>query len=128
EDTGQITGALGGDGTARIADAVARWRQRARGCAEVWAPARRPGRRARRANPARRRHCGGALQAVLCRVTWDEHKRVLIVAFRLEQKEIYQQMLSCELDGLAALGWQRYESVGLRTYPVMMSSSASARR
>ena len=67
-------------------------------------------------------------QAVLCRVTRDEHKRVLIVAFRLEQKEIYQQMLSCELDGLAALGWQQYESVGLRTHPVLTSSSARARR
>lgn len=55
-------------------------------------------------------------QAVTCWVTYDEHKTVLPVAFRLRTPELYEQMLTSPLSELAALGWQRYDLAGVSAW------------
>lgn len=52
-------------------------------------------------------------QASICRVTYDEHKLTLQVAFRRVHRELYDEMLRCPLEQLGELGWQRYRLVGL---------------
>jgi hypothetical protein len=52
-------------------------------------------------------------QAILCKVTYAEHKAHLLVAFRRLHHDLYEEMLRCPLDQLGDLGWQRYHRVGL---------------
>lgn len=52
-------------------------------------------------------------QGVVCRVTHEEHKKHLAVAFRRVHSELYARMLACPISELSALGWERYRAVGL---------------
>jgi hypothetical protein len=52
-------------------------------------------------------------QSVVCWVTYDEHKKVLPVAFRRVHAGLYKEMLSCPIEQLSDLGWQRYRLAGL---------------
>ena len=52
-------------------------------------------------------------QSATCRVTYDEHKHILPVAFRVVAADLYKRMLSCPLAELTDLGWERYEVSGM---------------
>lgn len=53
-------------------------------------------------------------QSVLCVLTHEEHRTGgLEVALRTKQRELYVQMLHCNLTDLADLGWERYRRAGI---------------
>lgn len=55
-------------------------------------------------------------QAVVCRVTYDEHKNRLAVAFRDAHADLYERMLTCPIGELSTLAWERYTSAALEPY------------
>lgn len=67
-------------------------------------------------------------QAVVCRVTYEEHKRHLAVAFRRVHQDLYARMRTCPIEQLSALGWERYHAAGLACFEVARTQTPRGAR
>lgn len=55
--------------------------------------------------------------SAICVLTYAEHRVELEVAFRIKQRDLYQQMLACPLGDLTDLGWERYRRANIQFLP-----------
>jgi hypothetical protein len=67
-------------------------------------------------------------QAVVCRVTYTEHKKRLAVGFRDVHADLYERMLTCPIHELSSLAWERYVSAGLEPYELASTPNPDAVR